>query len=36
MGLPPKGGGEMMSTYETLTLMITFGILIATIMAGRK
>lgn len=33
---PSKGGGEPVSTYETLSLMVAFGILVATIISARR
>ncbi len=31
-----RGGGGVMSTYETLSLMVAFGILVATIISARR
>lgn len=33
---PVRRGGEAMSTYETLSLMVAFGILVATIISAKR
>lgn len=32
----PKSGGDRMSTYEALSLMIAFGVLVAFIVSDKK
>ena len=34
--VPPISGGDSMTTYEALSLMIGFGLLVATIILGCK